>query len=63
MGAFQEMHLINTMVGMGFTRNIVEVLMRESREPLQNVDQAIEAFYDPLLHNAFAGNDVIDEVS
>jgi hypothetical protein len=38
MGAFQEMHLINTMVGMGFTRNLVEILMRESREPLQNVD-------------------------
>jgi hypothetical protein len=63
MGTFQQMHLINTLVGMGFSRNLVEALMRESREPLQNANQAIDAFYDPLLHNAFAGNDVVDEVS
>jgi hypothetical protein len=47
---------------MGFPRREVEALVRQSREPIQNVDQAIEIMFDPVRHNFYSGDDVADDL-
>jgi hypothetical protein len=41
----------------------MEALLTHSREPLNNVDNAMDVMYDPLRHNPFNGGDFVDEVA
>ena len=42
---------------MGVERRVVDALFIESKETLQNVDQAFEIMYDPSRHNFFTTNE------
>lgn len=51
------------MVGMGYQRNLIEALFRGTKDPIANIDQAMEAMYDPLRHTPYIGPDMVDEIA